>query len=104
MSLAPLVLASDGIVYVNVAMPEDSWDPKKVIERGLAEGGEVFVGGALGPTETEMVLARLDNAAAEIVARVLGARQRRRREVARRIRRTPSRTSSGAPSKRRPAS
>ena len=102
--MAPLALASDGALLLNIALSDGPADPKMLVERASVDGGQLFIGIVLSPTETAFALKAIDDSTAEISGWLWGARQRRRREVARKIRKIPSRTSSGAPSKRRPAS
>jgi hypothetical protein len=71
-----MALASDGTVLINVGVSDGSADPKKIIERALAQGGRVFVGVTLHRNELPMVLKRLDDAIAEIVSWTLGGRHR----------------------------
>jgi hypothetical protein len=103
-STAPMAVASDGALIITVAASTGPRDPMKLVERAVAERGQVFVGIVLSRKEVAFAMKALDDSSAEISSWIFGGRHRRRREVARKIRKTPSRTSSGAPSKRRPAS
>jgi len=87
--MAPMAVASDGSILLNIALAGDQ-DIVKLVERALAEGGTVFVGVAITEAERVLALKRADDAAAETVGWILGGRQRRRRLTARRIRKTPS--------------
>jgi hypothetical protein len=88
--MAPMAVASDGTVLLNVAASADPTDPKKLVERAVADGGKVFVGVVLGRKDVRFALKSIDNSTAEIASWIWGARHRRRREVARKIRKTPS--------------
>ncbi len=72
---APLAVASDGTVFVNVTHVGGMKEPGELLELALEEEGEVFIGVALEPAEVEEVLRRLDDGAADAVANVLGARK-----------------------------
>ncbi|HEY6078842.1 MAG TPA: hypothetical protein VIW29_08560 [Polyangiaceae bacterium] len=71
---APIAAASDGSVLINVAalLP-----PAMLLQLGKRLGGRVFVGVALSESDAGLVVARLDDAAAEASAQVLGARPSR---------------------------
>ena len=69
---AAIAAASDGSVLINVVnlLPDDVQD-----QLGLALGtSQLFVGVALGQREAADVVARLDGAAAEASAHLLGGR------------------------------
>jgi hypothetical protein len=88
--MAPLAIASDGSLLLNIAHASGPTDPRKLLERALAEGRAVFIGVTCPVTQQAVAKRWLDEAAAEMVGTIWGKRQRRRRAVARRIRRTPS--------------
>jgi hypothetical protein len=50
----------------------------------------LFIGVTMNENETNLTLMQLDNAAAEAAAKVIGERQRLRRETARKRRKTAS--------------
>ena len=82
---AAIAAASDGSVLINVVdlLPEDVQN-----QLGLALGtSQLFVGVPLGQREAAEVVARLDDAAAEASAHLLGDR-------------TPTRPASAQPAKR----
>ncbi len=71
---AAIAVASDGSVLINVVglLPDDVQD-----QLGLALGTtQLFVGVPLGQREAADVVARLDGAAAEASAHLLGSRRR----------------------------
>jgi hypothetical protein len=75
----PLAVTFDGTILVNAAQFTRKKDPKKLLRLALEEEGDVFIGVALNEVEQGLALMRLDNAAAEAAAKVVGERQRRRR-------------------------
>jgi hypothetical protein len=90
LSMAPMAVASDGSLIVNVAVSAGRLDPQKLVERALAEGRPVFVGIVLRPKEVTFTMKALDDSTAEIASWLWGARHRRRRESKRIKRRTGS--------------
>ena len=74
---APLAVASDGTVLVNVTEFEGVKAPEELLEIAVRERGRVFVGVELEPKEVESILGRLEHCTAEAAAVVVGARQRR---------------------------
>jgi hypothetical protein len=80
---ATLALAPDGTVFVGLAQFGGA-SPEELLRRALEEDGEVFVGVALSAKERSRAALRVDNAAAEAAAYVIGKRQRRRRATTRR--------------------
>jgi hypothetical protein len=103
-----MAVSSAGELLVNAFQLSTSDDLEAAVEVAKASGLRVFVGVAVPLKRMRAVMKDIDNAAADIVGRhgaeLVTPDHRRRRDVARKISRTPSRTSSGAPSKRRPAS
>jgi hypothetical protein len=85
-----LAVTLDGTILVSVAQFTRKKNPKKLLRLALAEEGDLFIGVAMDEVETGLTLMRLDNAAAEAAAKVVGERQRRRRETARKRRKTAS--------------
>jgi len=75
----PLVVGSDGTVFVNMTQYEGVQDPQRLLEMALADAGELFIGVSLDSLELEDVLERLSHGTAEAAAYVLGARIRDRR-------------------------
>lgn len=75
-SRAPLAIASDGTVIVNAVTLTTNDSLDAVIEAAKAAGGTVFVGVAMSPGEVNQALHQLDDAAAEIAARVGAGRRR----------------------------
>jgi hypothetical protein len=65
-------------------------DPEALLRVALELAGDLFIGVAMTETECALARMRLDNAGAEAVARVVGERQRRRRETTRKRRTTRS--------------
>jgi hypothetical protein len=80
---AGLAVTLDGTVLISVAQFTRKKSPKKLLRLALAEDGDVFIGVAMNEVEAGLTLMRLENAAAEAAAKVVGERQRRRRETAR---------------------
>ncbi len=78
-----MAVTSAGEVLINVAATAGPLDPAKLVERAVAEGGQVFVGLVLAPKEVASALKAIDDATAEISSWLWGARQRRRRKVSR---------------------
>ncbi len=83
-------MASDGSLLVNIAHLETSQDPAVLLERAIAERGEVFIGVRLEPREAKEVLRLLDDRAAEAAGVIGGRRHRRRRAKERKSPRTGS--------------
>jgi hypothetical protein len=77
-SQAPLAVASDGTVLLNVAHAADVTDPRKLVDAVMAEGAPVFVGVTARPGEVATMLGGLDDPFVEVVALAFGARRRRR--------------------------
>lgn len=77
--LAPLALTSDGDVLLNVATIASATDFETVVRAAESEHRAVFVGVMLSPREAEFAIARLDNAADETAARIVGGRRRGRK-------------------------
>jgi hypothetical protein len=88
---APVAVTLDGTVFVSAAQffraPRD---PRELLRLALRQKGDLFIGIAMNEHETDETLMRLDNAAAEAAAYVIGDRQRLRRETARKRRKTAS--------------
>jgi hypothetical protein len=78
-----MAVTSAGQILLNVAASHGPLDPVKLVERALAEGGQVFVGIVLAQEEVASALKAIDDSTAEISSWLLGARHRRRRKVAR---------------------
>lgn len=67
---ASMAIVSDGTVLVNVRTftTDDSFE--SAVEAAVQRGGAVFIGVALTSVETRSAIALLDDAVAEIAARV----------------------------------
>jgi hypothetical protein len=76
---APLALASDGTVLVNIAHFDGPHSTAALLALALKQPGPVFIGVVLSQEELEGALLRLSHGHAEAAAYVVGARQRRRR-------------------------
>jgi hypothetical protein len=100
LALASVAFGVDGTVLLNVAASYGPASASKLLERAVAEGRPIFIGVALTPEEVAFTTRWLDGATAEMAGVLWGTRQRRRRAVARRMRKTPSPTSAGTESKR----
>ena len=68
---APLALSSAGAVIANCTHLLRADDIHELLDQALSTGREVFVGVVLRESEVAEALGRLDDAAAEIVARVV---------------------------------
>lgn len=79
LELAPFAVTSDGTLFVNVAKLTPATDFGSVAQAAQEEKRAVFIGVMLSPDEAEFVMARLDNAADETAARLVGQRRRRKR-------------------------
>jgi hypothetical protein len=78
--LAPLAIASDGTIFVNVAMFDTPKDLAALLETAQRERGALFIGVVLGPTEADAVRETLRHAHREAAAVVVGPREARRRK------------------------
>ena len=76
---APLALASDGSVLVNLAHFDGPHSTSALLALALKQPGAVFIGVVLTNDEVADVVARVSHGHAEAVAYVVGARQRKRR-------------------------
>lgn len=76
---APLALASDGTILLNIA----TFDVKKVLDLVYAlasdEPGAVFIGIAVNPKERDRLEALLDDAMLQAAFTIVATRQARRR-------------------------
>lgn len=80
-STALMAITSDGRILLNIAASAGRpLDPQKLVDRAVAEGGQIFIGVVLAPKEAAFTTKALDDATAEVSSWILGARQRRRRE------------------------
>lgn len=70
---APLALLSDGKVAANLTHLTRETDPHDLLDAALKMARPVFVGVVLDKDEIGEALARMDDAAAEIVAMVVKA-------------------------------
>jgi hypothetical protein len=76
---AGLAITLDGTVLVSAAQFfRNSKNPQELLRLALTEEGDLFIGIAMNELETDDTLVRLDNAAAEAAAYVVGARQKGR--------------------------
>jgi len=73
-SRAPLAVTSDGTMFINAITltTDDSLDA--VIQVARAQGDQIFVGVVLGRGDVRQALRMLDDACAEVAARVGGGR------------------------------
>lgn len=77
--LAPVALASDGTVIVNVAMFDVARRPELLLRLALREPGRVFVGVEMTRSEVERLLEHAQHGVAEGTARQVGSRQKQTR-------------------------
>ena len=80
---APLAIASDGTVLVNVGHSDGPSDPRAIFDRAFAGGDSIFIGVAVRPKELAFIKRGIDNHGAELASRILGGRQRRREKTPR---------------------
>lgn len=73
---APFALAADGTVLVNAALFDEVETPDEILERALAESGQLFVGIHLDEQDLALVSPRIAAACREASAFVIGRRQR----------------------------
>ena len=72
---APVAVTTEGALVVNVA----AFGPTNIeslIARALDDDAELFIGIVIDESERGLLLERLDNAAAEAVAKIYGKRSR----------------------------
>jgi hypothetical protein len=87
---ASMALASDGSILVGAVQLYGNPPVANLLNAATADGATVFIGVVLDGNERELAMNRMMEASGETAAWVWGQRQRRRRPVARRMRRTPS--------------
>jgi hypothetical protein len=76
---AGLAVTLDGTVLISAAQFfRGSKVPGELLRLALQQEGDLFIGIAMNEHETDDTLVRLDNAAAEAAAYVIGARQKGR--------------------------
>jgi hypothetical protein len=75
---APMALASDGSLLLNVAMTNGPTDPKSLLERALAQGSQVFIGVVATPSEVTITKKWMADSTVEIVGALWGGAGRRR--------------------------
>ena len=75
-SEVPFALAADGTTLVNAALFDEVETPEEILERALAEPGEVFIGVALDQQDMKLVTPRIGSACREASAFVIGRRQK----------------------------
>jgi hypothetical protein len=76
---APMALASDGSLLINVAGSDGPKDTTSLIERAVALGGRVFVGVVATPIEVSATKQWLDVSISEVAATFWGERHRQAR-------------------------
>lgn len=81
---APFALTTDGTLLVNVATLTNATDLESVVRAVQHETRAVFIGVVMSPQEATLAMARLDDAADEAAARIVGERRRSPRRAARR--------------------
>jgi len=79
-----LAVALDGTILVNATHFAAEQSPAALLRQALDEGGTIFIGVQLSPSETREALRWLDDRAAEAAGHIVGRRQRRRRAKERR--------------------
>jgi hypothetical protein len=75
---APLALASDGTVLVNLAEFDGPRSLGAFLEKAMAQKGAVFVGVQMTPAEVRRVLSDVSDNYKEAAAYVAGRRQKRK--------------------------
>jgi hypothetical protein len=78
LDLAPFAITSDGAILINVAAFAGTEDLDELVLAAKVQSRGVFVGVMLTSEEMDLAMARLDNAAAETAARIVGRRRKRR--------------------------
>ena len=82
LSDAPMAVASDGSLLLNVSMTDGPTDPKSLLERALAQGSQVFIGVVATPSEVTITKRWMADSTVEIVGALWdgdGRRKSRRR-------------------------
>lgn len=77
---APLALATDGTVILNMAMLDVPKRVEKLIEAALAERGAIFIGVVLNRAELECLQDIVDDNALQAAFHLAGRRQATRRD------------------------
>jgi len=80
LDLAPFAVTSNGAIFVNVAKLTTTTDFEAVVRAAERERRTLFLGVMMSPAEGVFAMARLDNAADEAAARIVGQRRQRRRD------------------------
>lgn len=75
---APLALASDGAVILNVAMFDVPKQLQQLFDLALRERGAVFIGIAITPQELDRLRAEIDDNVLQSAFGLVGSRQARR--------------------------
>ncbi len=78
--LAPLAIASDGAILLNVAMFDTPKGLAELLETAQRERGAVFIGLVLGPKEAAAARETMRHAHREAAAVIVGPREGRRRK------------------------
>lgn len=86
---AAVAITTDGAVLANVTEILGVSDLEKALERLCETEGPIFIGVPVSRADARVLLARVEDAAAEALAKLVG-RQRRRRVTARKRRSTAS--------------
>ena len=77
---AAFAVTSDGTLLINVATLTNAADFESIVRAARETKAGVFIGVMLRPMEARFAMARLDNAADEAAARIVGERARPRTE------------------------
>jgi hypothetical protein len=80
LALAAFATTSDGTLLMNVATLTNATDFESIVRAAREEKAAVFIGVMLRPMEARFAMARVDNAADEAAARIVGERARLRAE------------------------
>jgi hypothetical protein len=78
---APFAVTSDGTLLINVATLTKATDFESIVRAAREEKAGVFIGVILRPMEARFAMARVENAADEAAARIVGERARLRAEA-----------------------
>lgn len=81
LELAPFAITSDGVLFINAATTTSTADLETVVHAAVMANRVVFVGIMLTSEETEFAMGRLNNAADETSARIIGQQRVRRRNT-----------------------
>jgi len=77
--MAPMAVASDGTLLLNIAITDGATDPRQLLERALAPATPVFVAVVATAGEVAVTSRWMDDATVEVVGAIWDGRGRRHR-------------------------